>query len=431
MNHLTERAAPECLLGLLEFLDASALSQLRRTAKLLGSGGDPRCVLSTNLAHMSKVAELRTVVLELLCKTKFPFVHAAYVLGLNGPYFSFDTTAEKHYGIPSNLPKLLCKLVRLEVPDLEFTTLRIQKFSSSSNFNGNHRTLPINLSSPPLPVDEGNEEATTELDDDSEAPAYVLCLTEGCRGGFGEMCREDGASVTEDETPLRRAWRPLTTPSVGIGAARWASFPVDTWLRWYWPTSGDYYAVTASREPKRHCLTLRPSQRRELTQIGFNLPSITYVKEEYEDPGCASSDESPQGLPAALSPTVDSDSDATPLVQRRRRFGNQPMSTARLTAAKRLLELSNEEGRLPTSQEIDHAYRKAVRRAHPDAQQASAPQLGAGWAMSQLSWARSVLHEALEAVGIDEADEPSAENLPQLIVGAGQAELVLQLPAPY
>lgn len=105
---------PECLLGLFQLLDAKGLAHLRRCAHIGGHGA------GTALSRAARVAELRAAVLELLGKTKFPFVHAAYVLGLNGSHYSLDTTAERHYGIPVRLPRLLCDLFRLEVPGLHY-----------------------------------------------------------------------------------------------------------------------------------------------------------------------------------------------------------------------------------------------------------------------------------------------------------------------
>lgn len=32
-------------------------------------------------------------------------------------------------------------------------------------------------------------------------------------------------------------------------ASHWMQFPMDAWLRWYWPSRGDYYVVTATCEP--------------------------------------------------------------------------------------------------------------------------------------------------------------------------------------
>ncbi|CAE8581024.1 unnamed protein product [Polarella glacialis] len=360
-----------------------------------------------------KVAELRAGALELLGSTKFPFVHASYVLGLNGPYYSCDTTAEKHYGIPSALPRLLCDLFKLEVPDTPFTSLRIQKFSAATNFNGNHRTLPMNLHTPPMfspePRDEvpGSEQQTFHEEDSGasgSATAFVLCVTAGCRGGHSECCDGSGSGPGE---ALLGGWRPLTAPMAGI-RARWAQFEVDSWLRWYWPTSGDYYAITVTCEPIEHIRGLRCSQRRQMTDVGFQLPVSADDEEtgpsSEDDPGCAW---------AAPGPPGDVPEEGGSQQSR----GVVRLNGARLAAAKRLLGLTGVVA--PTTQEIEEAFRGMVRQAHPDranrADRASrdagrqreisttgslletSPGASSGWDMAQLSWARTVLREAESA----------------------------------
>ncbi|CAE8709373.1 unnamed protein product [Polarella glacialis] len=418
---------PECLLGLLELLDAQGLAQLRRSGCLsLGLRAASRdgkllpgrsSSLEPLLERLARVAELRAGALELLGSTKFPFVHASYVLGLNGPYYSCDTTAEKHYGIPSALPRLLCDLFKLEVPDTPFTSLRIQKFSAATNFNGNHRTLPMNLHTPPMfspePRDEvpGSEQQTFHEEDSGasgSATAFVLCVTAGCRGGHGECCDGSGSGPGE---ALLGGWRPLTAPMAGI-RARWAQFEVDSWLRWYWPTSGDYYAITVTCEPFEHIRGLRRSQRRQMTDVGFQLPVSADDDEtgpsSEDDPGCAWATPGPPGdVPEELGS------------QQSR--GVVRLNGARLAAAKRLLGLTGVVA--PTTQEIEEAFRGMVRQAHPDranrADRASrdagrqreisttgslleetsetSPGASSGWDMAQLSWARTVLREAESA----------------------------------
>lgn len=87
-------------MSLIDFLEASSIAKLRRACHFEG------------LSEHARNAELATAVLEHLEKTAFPFTHAAYVLGLNGPYYSCDTLAKNHYGIPAALPGLLCRYFR-------------------------------------------------------------------------------------------------------------------------------------------------------------------------------------------------------------------------------------------------------------------------------------------------------------------------------
>eukprot|EP00931_Biecheleriopsis_adriatica_P086600 TRINITY_DN61231_c0_g1_i1.p1 TRINITY_DN61231_c0_g1~~TRINITY_DN61231_c0_g1_i1.p1 ORF type:complete len:426 (-),score=106.28 TRINITY_DN61231_c0_g1_i1:23-1300(-) len=406
---------PECVLCLLELLDAQGLAQLRRTSRLgiCKDGSD------TALARAMRVAELRSAVLERLASTKFPFVHAAYVLGLNGPYYSVDTATERHYGIPAQLPRLLCDLFRLEKPDVAFTTLRIQKFASAANFNGNHRTLPINLHTPPLLLPDQEEQRDQEqVQADGSVPAFVLCFTSGCSGGFGEIC--EGEPMEEGSSP-GRSWRCLAKPAARASNVHWAQFPVDTWLRWYWPTSGEYYAVTVTCEPSEHLRGLRARQRRQMLRIGFQLPS-------------------PWGLPqeddSEEDPCEAAETDSTAKGEPQSRRGAVRLSSARLTAAKRLLGLTDLA--VPSSQEIETAYRHAVRRAHPDRamRTGTSNSIGAGWDMAQLSWARTVLREAedaaAEAAAAGESPawaQDGSSPLAALEGGAGATVVPLLLPA--
>lgn len=412
---------PECLLGLLELLDSQGLAHLRRVARL---GNDSA---GQALARAAKVAELRSAVLDLLATTKFPFVHASYVLGLNGPYFSVDTTADRHYGIPAALPRLLCKLFQLEKPGVAFTTLRIQKFQAAANFDGKHRTLPINLHSPqsanaendsPEQSEESAGDDVESAECDDNVPAFVLCLTTGCQGGYAELC--NGAS-TDEEVPGRKPalpgglqeevgchWQHLVSPTSGRASVRWSKFPIDTWLRWYWPRSGDYYAITVTCEPRKHIHCLRSQQRRKMREIGFRFPQFwdyTDAKEDSED-----------------------DSADCKHIE-----GTQPqraratrISSAHVAAAKRLLGLTDVE--LPGTQEIDEAYRSSVRRAHPDraVREGPACRIGAGWAISQLTWARKLLREA-EGVASAAA---AAGSLPEWVqeAEAGNEVIVPSLP---
>jgi len=381
---------PECLLGLLELLDSQGLAHLRRVAHL-GTGSDSA---GQALARAAKVAELRSAILDLLTTTKFPFVHASYVLGLNGPYYSVDTTADRHFGIPAALPRLLCKLFQLEKPGVAFTTIRIQKFGASANFDGKHRTLPISLHTP-TESDSADQSEESSVDDAEKAecaddvPAFVLCLTAGCQGGHAELC--NGAAADEDKPTLPGGlqqqvgcrWQHLVTPISGRASARWSKFSIDTWLRWYWPRAGDYYAITVTCEPRKHIGGLRSRQRRTMREVGFCFPpswESTDLKEDSEDD---SADCKP--MEGYVEGTVP------------RRARASRLSSAHVAAAKRLLGLTGVE--LPTTQEIEEAYRSSVRRAHPDRAVREEPSsgIGAGWAISQLSWSRKLLREAESA----------------------------------
>lgn len=412
---------PECLLGLLELLDSQGLAHLRRVAHL---GNDSA---GQALARAAKVAELRSAVLDLLATTKFPFVHASYVLGLNGPYFSVDTTADRHYGIPAELPRLLCKLFQLEKPGVSFTTLRIQKFGAAANFNGKHRSLPINLHSPQFADAENDspDQSEESAGDDAESAecddnvsASVLCLTTGCQGGYAELCN---GTASDEEVPGRKRtlsggleeevgchWQHLVTPVSGRASVRWSKFPIDTWLRWYWPRSGDYYAITVTCEPRKHIHGLRSRQRQKMREIGFCFPpswDSTDSKEDSEDNS------------AECNHIEGTEPQRTTVTR---------LSSAHVAAAKRLLGLTDVE--LPSNQEIDEAYRSSVRRAHPDraVREGSVSRIGAGWAISQITWARKLLREAAKVA----AAAAAAGSVPEWVqeVEAGSEVIVPSLP---
>lgn len=362
---------PESMLALLELLDARGLSNLRRAVRL------------PTIAREAQCAELRAGILEMLTCTKFPFTHASYVLGLNGPYYSLDTTAGRHYGIPRQLPQLLCRLFRLSVPDTPFTTLRIQKFSASSNFGGQHRTLAFNLSSRTATPEADGEWDEAELGGEPEQPdpevperrGHVLCVTPGCLGGFGE---------TSDNP--RAAWRRLAGPQQ---PGRWVSFPMRAWLRWHWPRLGDLYAVTATCEPEHNCLQLRRRERTQMDAIGFLFP-----------PGASPvADGMLEGSDAEMEDASDCDGcDAAPPVKQ---------TGARAAAAKRILGLAG----LVSPQEVEDAFRRAARAVHPD-RAGHQHAVSGTWAMVRLVWARRVLRGTC-----DDADEDAPEE-------------VLALPAP-
>lgn len=362
----------DCLPPLLELLDADGLATLRSALNL------------QSLHRESYAALLRAAVLELLLATKFPFTHAAYVMGLNGTYYSLDTIAEKHYGIPRALPTLLCALFRHMVPNVPFTTIRIQKFAAATNFGGQHKTLAFSLYSDPKHEEETDEEGTDknlEQIHESEAPTeslsivdvgYVLCLTAGCTGGYGERRAKNGpwCWLAGKKTPRH-----------------WASFPLDSELRWHWPRVGDMYAITVTCEAPELCGKLRRRERRFMANVGFKLP----VNIESE---ATSSDELEE-----------------PITQAEPQMPNSPSrrpSSARVTAAKRLLQLDNVE--VPSLGEVEEAFRSAARQAHPDRMASDSP-IPASWLMSQLTWARRVLREAAtfddasEIVGADDLEQ--------------------------
>eukprot|EP00405_Crypthecodinium_cohnii_P033229 CAMPEP_0206530754 /NCGR_PEP_ID=MMETSP0325_2-20121206/3359_1 /ASSEMBLY_ACC=CAM_ASM_000347 /TAXON_ID=2866 /ORGANISM="Crypthecodinium cohnii, Strain Seligo" /LENGTH=549 /DNA_ID=CAMNT_0054026869 /DNA_START=188 /DNA_END=1837 /DNA_ORIENTATION=+ len=100
-------------------------------------------------------------VLNLLQEVSFPFTHAAYVLGLNGPYFSHDTDAKGHHGIPEALPQKVCRLFRLSYPNVPFTTVRLQRLSALGNFGGRHRTLAFCLDTSQDAFEDGGSSSQT------------------------------------------------------------------------------------------------------------------------------------------------------------------------------------------------------------------------------------------------------------------------------
>ncbi|CAE7329901.1 unnamed protein product [Symbiodinium natans] len=397
---------PECLLGLLQLLDAQGLAQLRRCGRVGNCHG-------STLAHAMRVAELRAAILELLQATKFPFVHAAYVLGLNGSHYSLDTATDRHYGIPLRLPRLLCELFRLEVPNTDFTTIRIQKFASSVNFNGSHRTLPVNLHTPFFDAEDTSATPPShDVNRDAKGvPASALCLTEGCKGGFGELCE----NLEGDSDEGHHRWRRFVQPAAGSSAPRWIQFPMDTWLRWYWPTSGDYYVIIATCEPADFIRGLRTRQHRQMLKLGFRLPE-PWNELNKED---ADEDECHERVPEG------------------ERRSPRRLSSARVIAAKRLLGLQAVV--IPTIQEIEEAYDNAVRQANESAAGQAGTREGNrcgrfGWDIAQLSWASRVLRDAHHA-----AQEASTQGNPppwiqeqvsqEPISIAAPAQL-LPLPAP-
>jgi len=372
----------DCLPPLLELLDADGLARLRSALNLQNLDGEAYAAL------------LRAVVLELLLATKFPFTHAAYVMGLNGTYFSLDTIAEKHYGIPRALPTLLCALFRHMVPNVPFTTIRIQKFAAATNFGGQHKTLAFSLYSDPKQEEETDDEVhdTLEQIHDSEAPpeslsildvGHVLCLTAGCAGGYGERRAKNGpwCWLAGKESPRR-----------------WASFPLDSELRWHWPRVGDMYAVTVTCEAPELCGKLRRRERREMANLGFKLPvnveSEATSNDELDDPMTMTESQMPN------SPS------------------RRP-SSARVSAAKRLLNLDNVGA--PSLSQVEEAFRTAARQVHPDRMASDSP-IPASWLMSQLTWARRVLREAAtfddasEFVGANDLeDEDGGDDVLMLV----------------
>lgn len=392
---------PESLPHLLELLDARGLASLRRSFRL------------HDLGQEAYIAELQAAALELLLETKFPFTHAAYVLGLNGPYYSLDTIAEKHYGIPKTLPSLLCALFRAAVPGVAFTTLRMQKLAAAANFGGQHKTLAFSLSplasaeegsegfdtpsaegeagspSPETPTDAGGGATPLLVSPGPGLPGYVLCLTEGCLGGHGEVCDDLGSG---------NSWRYLTGPQI---RSRWTSFPADAWLRWHWPRQGDLYIITATCEAPSTCNKLRRRERRQMAKIGFLLPEGAPEADEASDSDdreqCAAP-EGPARPPEADTPTSPSRPNA-----------------ARVAAARRLLALPEES--VLTTQLVEDAFRRSARQVHPDRAASDSP-IPASWLMSQLTWARRILREAA-AHGVGEVGDQEA------------AAEVLMLAAPH
>lgn len=266
------------------------------------------------------------------------------------------------------LPRLLCDLFRLEVPDTDFTTIRMQKFASAANFGGAHRTLPVNLHTPYFPDEDGSSSPEPMECDSGGVPAFALCLTEGCKGGHGELL---------ENSEVRR-WHSFVNPHVGPSASQWMQFPMDTWLRWYWPTKGDYYVITTTCEPPEFLRGLHARQHRQMLKVGFRLPepwNHVPQEESHEDDA---KDEGKGREGRQRSP--------------------RRMSSARVLAAKRLLGLSKVV--LLTIQEIEDAFATAQRQASVDvfprnSSEGSAGRIG--WDLAQLSWARRVLSEAHQA----------------------------------
>eukprot|EP00927_Polykrikos_kofoidii_P060523 TRINITY_DN55481_c0_g1_i1.p1 TRINITY_DN55481_c0_g1~~TRINITY_DN55481_c0_g1_i1.p1 ORF type:complete len:434 (+),score=66.38 TRINITY_DN55481_c0_g1_i1:125-1426(+) len=373
---------------LLELLDANSLANLRRSAKL-GSFG-----------RETHVAELRALVLDLLRKTKFPFTHAAYVLGLNGSYYSYDTVTEDHYGIPEALPSMICRLFRLAVPGVCFTTIRLQKLAATANFGGQHRTLAFSLATPAQESQEMQTDASPKgmshmenVDEDLLGSiGYVLCLGDGCIGGRGEVCK----AVQKD------AWSLLTTPSQAV---RWVPFPRSGWLQWHWPKYGDLYTITITCESALNQCRLTGRERRQMVATGFLMPEgvdeTSYDEECSEVHACsvaACEHDTTLELPQPLSQTRH--------------------STAARNAAKRILGMA--ECDRPSVHEVEAAFRQAVRQAHPDRQardRAISDEVEdrplasqtESWAISQLKWARRVLRDVGDAASGEIVDGSQVE----------------------
>lgn len=371
----------ECVLALLELLDAKSLAGLRRSARM-------RLEV---VADEARMAELRAKILELLESTKFPFTHAAFVLGMNGLYYSLDTLADKHYGIPSLLPRLLCTLFRHSHPGAHFTSIRIQKFSAAVNFGGQHRTLAFNIASP-TEADDLPEDQQQALGSDDHRntscphlPGHVLCLpSRGCLGGLGEVSN-CAAGADAD-------WQVLCEPQL---RSRWVRFPGGAWLRWHWPRAGDLFAITVSCEPPASCLALRRRERREMVEIGFVLPEACG-----EGEGCSSSDE------VEDEKNVENERVGPTEAPQRRH-----VSRAQVEAARGVLGFSNEVPN-PTPQEVDEAFRNHVRAAHPD--RSAEADLWSSWRISQLTWARRIMKQAFTEGSPEDVvlpQQPGAELL--------------------
>jgi len=407
----------ETVPSLLELLDSRGISHLRRTARF-----------DESLAREARVAELSAAVLELLCVTAFPFTHAAYVLGLNGPYYSYDTFADNHYGIPKALPPMLCELFRLMVPGKAFTTIRIQKLASAANFGGQHRTLAFSLAGPPnddldgqaaeidLQADSdspstspvGNDSApqnfgdlpTCTNDEDDESQGYAVFLSAGCLGGRGEVCEDIRAG----------AWRVLGKP---LRSAKWVPFLRHAWLQWHWPQVGDLFTITVTCEPPLHRNQLTLRERRRMTKMGFCLPGQGKAEEvDSNDEKETDSRHQSDGPGASASLR-------TPVRR----------SLAALEAARRILGFDAEA--TVTAKEVEEAFRRAVRAVHPDREQQVHQDEGGsesvaesaedgissrmrGWAVAQVTWARKVLREAAQlgvAAPTEETPEPAGPLL--------------------
>ncbi|CAK9099682.1 unnamed protein product [Durusdinium trenchii] len=188
-------------------------------------------------------------------------------------------------------------------------------------------------------------------------------------------------------------------------------FPMDTWLRWYWPTKGDYFVVTVTCEPAEFLRGLQMRQRQQMLKLGFRLPapwnSITKLSQDHED-----------------DHTTFTKGDAGKGREGRDRSPRR-MSSARVMAAKRLLGLTNVI--LPAVQEVNEAFASAQRQANTDVfggnySSEDNSTGGFGWDMAQLAWARRVLLEAHQV-----AQEAVADGvLPQWM----QEEPIPGVPAP-
>lgn len=366
--------APEEILPLmLEFLNVQSLARLRR---------------SSNRADFQQVvylALLRRAALELLEKTTFPFTHAAYVLGLNGQYYSCDTVAERHYGIPKELPPTICRLFRLEVPGATFTTIRIQKLAAAANFGGKHRTLAFSLACPTEAPPEGGAGGASEQEC---RLGHALCLSGGCYGGRGEVCEDIGDG----------SWRLLAKPS---STARWTAFPRQSWLQWHWPRRGDLYSIIVTCEPPPQKGRLTRRDRQQMADIGFLLPLNLFG-------------EDPPGAEEPLSPRANL---AAPVRR----------SDAALAQARRILRLEPDVE--PSAAEVDDAFRRVVRAVHPDRGVGAAADMSLalgvetagvrsptrGWAMAQLTWARKALREAALA-GAPDVQEGAPQPQQELLM---------------
>jgi len=304
-------------------------------------------------------AKLRAGALRLLTKTKFPFTHSSYVLGLNGQHYSFDTNADRHYGIPSQLPAHLCRLFHMSFPDVDFTTVRIQKFSASLNFGGKHKTLPFSVGYPPA------VEA-----DQFERKGYVFLITEGCIGGYGELCDDLGGEPDGQ-------WVPLAQPS---RSGCWALFPIQSWLRWYWPQAGQFFVITVTCEMPENCRRLRRRERCAMAALGFKLPAHD-VSDLGDDSGSGDDD-------------AHSDEECQALQQDLPRMPGQ----AQIHVALKLLRFGVEDP-LPDARTLDDRFRAEALKAHPDRAITTPPDGNHPhtWSMERLLWARRILRTAAAA----------------------------------
>jgi len=381
MVHQQDQPRPlpqESVVPLLELLDVQSLSVFRAVVRLEG------------LEREARLCQLRKRVLQLLKKTKFPFTHAAYVLGLNGPYFSHDTAAAEHYGMPKMLPPLLCQLFRFQVPGVPFTTVRMQKLNSAANFGGKHRTLAFSLESP-TQEDEvgphGPENGCASTDQESQGYALFLADEAGCQGGRGEVCQD------LSHCP----WKPLAKPSF---QSQWVPFPRSAWLQWHWPQIGEYYVIIVTCEPPLHRRQLALFEQQRMREIGFLLP-------ECGDGSGASARVGDGEAAAEAEAEAEAEDEVSDGVQHRPRR----RSVAAVRAARMLLRTTAEA----SPAEVEEAFRRAVREVHPDTAPAAEPEprmrgpRGRGWAVAQLTWARKVLQDAADAGMVVEDEEPDQE----------------------